>query len=53
MIRELGLLNENVYEHHVAYGISKRDHHWGVPYPGVFLLDEQAGDAEALPAELS
>jgi DsbC/DsbD-like thiol-disulfide interchange protein len=40
VIRELGLLNEDVYEHHAAYGIPKRDHHWGVPYPGVFLLDE-------------
>jgi len=41
VIRELGLLNEDVYEHHAAYGVPKRDHHWGVPYPGVFLLDEQ------------
>ena len=41
VIRRLGLLNEHVYEHHAAYGIPKRDHHWGVPYPGVFLLDEQ------------
>ena len=41
VIRELGMLNEHVYEHHAAYGIAKRDHHWGVPYPGVFLLDEQ------------
>ena len=40
VIRDLGLLNERVYEHHAAYGIPKRDHHWGVPYPGVFLLDE-------------
>lgn len=41
VIRDLGLLNEHVYEHHAAYGVPKRDQHWGVPYPGVFLLDEQ------------
>lgn len=41
LIRDLGLLNEHVYEHHAAYGIPKRDHHWGVPYPGVFLLDAE------------
>lgn len=40
-IRALGLFNEQVFEHHAAYGIPKRDQHWGVPYPGVFLLDEQ------------
>jgi hypothetical protein len=39
-IRALGLLNDRVYEHHAAYGISKQDRHWGVPYPGMFLLDE-------------
>ena len=41
VIRALGLLNERVFEHHAAYGVPKRDQHWGVPYPGVFLLDEQ------------
>ena len=41
VIRALGLFNENVFEHHAAYGVPKRDHQWGVPYPGVFLLDEQ------------
>lgn len=41
VIRALGLLNEQVYEQHAAYGIPKQDHHWGVPYPGVFLLDAQ------------
>jgi len=41
VIRELGLFNEHVFEHHAAYGIPKRDQQWGVPYPGVFLLDEQ------------
>ena len=41
VIRQLGLLNEHVYEHHAAYGVPKQDHHWGVPYPGAFLLDER------------
>ena len=41
VMRDLGVLNEHVYEHHAAYGIPKQDRHWGVPYPGVFLLDEQ------------
>lgn len=41
VIRALGLLNEQVYEQHAAYGIPKQDRHWGVPYPGVFLLDAQ------------
>ena len=41
VIRDLGLLNEHVFEHHAAYGVPKRDQCWGVPYPGVFLLDEQ------------
>ena len=40
VIRALGLFNENVFEHHAAYGVPKRDQCWGVPYPGVFLLDE-------------
>lgn len=41
VIRDLGLLNEQVYEQHAAYGVPKQDRHWGVPYPGVFLLDAQ------------
>jgi hypothetical protein len=41
VIRALGLLNEQVYEQHTAYGIPKQEHHYGVPYPGVFLLDAQ------------
>jgi Disulphide bond corrector protein DsbC/AhpC/TSA family len=41
VIRALGLLNEQVYEQHAAYGIPKQEHHYGVPYPGVFLLDAQ------------
>lgn len=41
VIHELGLFNEQVYEHHAVYGVPRQDHHWGVPYPGIFLLDEQ------------
>jgi Disulphide bond corrector protein DsbC/AhpC/TSA family len=41
VIRQLGLLNEHVYEHHAAYGVPKQEGHYGVPYPGAFLLDEQ------------
>jgi hypothetical protein len=41
VIRDLGLFNEQVYEQHAAYGIPKQDRHWGVPYPGVFVLDAQ------------
>jgi hypothetical protein len=40
-IRALGLFNEHVYAHHAVYGIPQQAHHWGVPYPGSFLLDEQ------------
>lgn len=40
-IRALGLLNEHVVEQHGFYGVKVRDEHFGVPYPGVFLLDEQ------------
>ena len=39
VIRALGLFNDRVYEHHAAYGIAKQDRVWGVPYPGVFVLD--------------
>lgn len=41
VIRRLGLLNEQVQEHHAVYGIAKRDDVYGVPYPGTFLLDER------------
>lgn len=41
VIRALGLLNEQVYEQHAAYGIPKQGHHWGVPYPGIFLLNAE------------
>jgi DsbC/DsbD-like thiol-disulfide interchange protein len=39
VIRHLGLLNEEVYMQHATYGIPQQDRHWGVPYPGAFLLD--------------
>lgn len=41
VIRDLGLFNEHVYEHHAVYGVPIQDRHWGVPYPGAFLLDEK------------
>lgn len=40
-IRALGLLNEQVQQHHAFYGIPERDHVYGVPYPGAFVLDER------------
>jgi hypothetical protein len=39
VIRELGLLDEQIHEHHAIYGIARRDSVWGVPYPGTFILD--------------
>jgi len=41
VIRELGLLNEHIYEQHAVYGVKPQERHMGTPYPGVFLLDEQ------------
>jgi AhpC/TSA family len=42
VIRRLGMLDEQVYEHHAAFGKTDReDRFWGVPYPGEFLLDER------------
>ncbi len=46
VIIALGLLNEHVFEQHLAYGIEPKEHHRGVPYPGVFLLDEDGVVAE-------
>jgi Thiol:disulfide interchange protein DsbD, N-terminal/AhpC/TSA family len=40
-IRSLGLLNEHVEEQHAHYGVQTREHHRGVPYPGIFILDER------------
>jgi hypothetical protein len=41
VIRRLGLLNERVQEDHAVYGIQPNPRHVGVPYPGVFVLDER------------
>ena len=41
VIRSLGLLNERVQEDHAVYGIQPNPRHVGVPYPGVFVLDER------------
>lgn len=40
VIRQLGLLNERVQEDHAHYGIAANARHVGLPYPGVFVLDE-------------
>ena len=40
-MRSLGLLNPRVQEDHAAYGIPPNPRHVDLPYPGVFLLDEQ------------
>lgn len=39
VIKQLGLLNEQVFEQHAANKVPRNEEHWGVPYPGVFLLD--------------
>ncbi len=39
-MRRLGLLNERVQEDHAVYGIQANPRHEGLPYPGVFVLDE-------------
>jgi peroxiredoxin len=41
VIRQLGLLNERVQEDHAYYGIASNARHVGLPYPGVFVLDER------------
>lgn len=41
VIRRLGMLNEQIAEHHAFYGVPMRDDLYGVPYPGSFVLDEQ------------
>lgn len=40
-IRELGMLDEHLDQHHAEFGLSVRDEQRGVCYPGVFVLDEQ------------
>jgi len=41
VMRRLGLLNPRVQEDHAAYGIGPNPRHVDLPYPGVFLVDEQ------------
>lgn len=41
VIRQLGLVNERVGEDHAHYGIASNPRHVGLPYPGVFTLDER------------
>ena len=41
VMRRLGLLNPRVQEDHAAYGIAPNPRHVDLPYPGVFLLDEE------------
>jgi peroxiredoxin len=38
-IRALGLLNEHLADQHAVYGITTREEHHGVAYPGTFVLD--------------
>jgi len=39
VIRELGILDEHLDQHHAEFGRPTRDDQWGVAYPSVFLLD--------------
>jgi len=39
-IRRLGLLNEHVAEQQAFYGRGVEPRHQGIPYPGLFMLDE-------------
>jgi peroxiredoxin len=41
VIRALGLYNEHLLEQHRFYGREPRPDQYGVPYPGIFRLDEQ------------
>ena len=41
VIRQLGLVNERVHDDHAHYGIAANPRHAGLPYPGVFELDER------------
>ena len=40
-MRALGLYNEHLVEQAAFYGRAPQPHQFGVPYPGLFLLDEQ------------
>ncbi len=39
-INRLGLLNQHIAQQHTAFGVTVRENHFGVPYPGTFVLDE-------------
>jgi hypothetical protein len=41
VLRRLGLINERVADDHAAYGIASNARHQNLPYPGVFVLNEQ------------
>jgi len=45
-IRALGLLNQHADEQVRFYGVTPRDEHQGIPYPGIFLIDEDGTVAE-------
>lgn len=40
VIEQLGLLNRHVEEQHAYYGVETKERHRGIPYPGLFVLDE-------------
>ncbi len=39
VIKQLGLLNEHLAQQSAHYGLTPGDHHFGIPYPGSFVLD--------------
>ena len=40
VISRLGMRNDRVHEQHAVFGFKPNPRHEGVPYPGVFVLDE-------------
>jgi hypothetical protein len=40
-IKALGLYNEHLAEHAAFYGRAVQPHQFGIPYPGLFVLDER------------
>jgi peroxiredoxin len=40
VIRELGLLNRHIDAQHAFYGVEMKERHYGTPYPGLFIVDE-------------
>ena len=45
-IERLGLMNRHVAEQQAYYGMQVAERHKGIPYPGLFVLDEQGKVAE-------